>query len=184
MTVERLGFAYTVDATVEPCIGDGQTIGSIFFIAGVRRAFVERHDDVGTDDTLNVHYVFGSEHVVGAIDMRFEFDTFRVDFPVGREAVNLVATAIGQYRFVPSIEAMQATCLVDDVGAGSKVEVVGIAQNDLSFDILIQVLLGDGFDSAGGAHGHKYGSFDGTVIGSDDTSASFAVGVRRKELKM
>ena len=98
--------------------------------------FVEGHDDVRTDDSLDVHDSLGGEEVLRSVDMGAEGHAFVRDLTSVRQAEDLVATAIGEDGAVPAIEAVQASRLVERIETGAQVEVIGIPQDDLRTDIV------------------------------------------------
>jgi len=58
-----------VDATIQPAVGQFHGLLGVPVIGRTRGAFVERHDDVGSDATLGVHHVFRGEQMPGAVDV-------------------------------------------------------------------------------------------------------------------
>ena len=94
--------------------------------------------------------------------MGAEADAFVGDFAELAERENLEAAGVGEHGAGPADEAVQAAHAADGFVAGAEVEVVGVAEDDLGAEDFEDVL-GDGFDGAGGAHGHEDGGFDDLV---------------------
>ena len=63
-------------ASVKPTLSHQQALLCILIIALARRTLVECHDDVGSNDTLCLHDVFGGEDVFRTVDMRSELTSF------------------------------------------------------------------------------------------------------------
>lgn len=91
--------------------------------------------------------------------MGSERDAFFFDFAAMAQRINLVAATVGQNGFVPAIKAVQTTRLLKNFYARSQVQMVSIAQNDLSANIFFQFPLMYSFYGADRADGHKYGGF-------------------------
>jgi len=100
------------------------------FGSGIGRAFVEDHDDVGTQRTLHGHGFFRPQKHHATVHWRLEFHAGFVDFADRRQAEYLKTARIGQDRSVPVHEAVQATVLFDDGRAGPQHQVKGITEND------------------------------------------------------
>ena len=122
--------------------------------AGVRWAIIENHGDVGTEFALNLHRFFRAEKKKRAIEMGAEFDAMRLDLPNCGKAEDLEAAAVSKDRELPIDEIMQATRGADDVHPGTDMEMIGVAEDDLStqFSEFAGV---DGFDAALCANGHE-----------------------------
>src|SRR5690606_30544258 len=86
-------------------------------------------------------------------------------------------------RFLPTIEAMEATSPLHDVQPRPKVQVVGIAKDDLRSDVVYQLVLMYRLDGARRTHWHKNGSFDGAMRSFDDTGTCFRLFICDLELK-
>ena len=98
------------NATIQPAVCHVHRALCITVIARIRRAFIKSHDDIGTNGTLNFHYVLWSKHVKGAVDMRFEFYPFFLDFSVGRKRIYLITAGVREDITVPIHEFMQSAC--------------------------------------------------------------------------
>jgi len=64
MPVEGLGLVEPLHAALQPSLGQPQTLLGILVVALSRRALVEGHHDVGSDDALRVHHVLWREEVL------------------------------------------------------------------------------------------------------------------------
>lgn len=60
---------------------------------------------------------------------------------------------------------MKSARSLNNIISGTQIKMIGIAEYNLCFYLLNQVGLGNGFHRAFGAHRHKYGGFDGAVVG-------------------
>ena len=99
MVVQRL-FA----GDLLPAFGHGEGFLGGVAGAGVGRAFVERHYDVGAQVALDAHGFDRAEEVARAVDMRGKFDAVRFDLAERGEAEDLESAAIGQDGAVPVLE--------------------------------------------------------------------------------
>ena len=107
-------------------------------------------DDVVGLDALGVH----REHLAEA----------------GAQRQHLESAAVGERRARPVHERAQTARLVDDVGAGLQVQVVGVGQNSLCAK-LFHGFRQDGLDGGLGADGDEGRGVDVAVRGSDDAGA-------------
>ena len=87
------------------------------------------------------------------------------------------SAAVGQDRTVPRAEAVQAARLFEDIRSRTQVKVVGIPQNNLRPDLLLQVTVEHPFDAAHRPHRHKDRCPDFTVVGREHPGACGAAGV-------
>ncbi len=90
---------------------------------------------------------------------------------------NLKAAAVGQNRMVPVHEAVQAAEMVDHLASGPQIEMIRVAQNNLSPD-RFQLLGGHGLDRGLSPHRHEDGRLDVAVAGGQQSRA----GLRRSVL--
>jgi hypothetical protein len=60
---------------------------------------------------------------------------------------------------------MKATCFFKEFNSRPKVEMIRVAQNNFSVDVIFQFALVNGLNGAGSANRHKYRSMDLTVSG-------------------
>jgi hypothetical protein len=150
--------------------------------AGVRRAIVEDHRYIGAEFALNLHRFFRAQEQERAIEMRTEFDAVSFDFADSGEAEDLEAAAVGQDRELPIDEVVKATCGADDVHPGTDMEMIGVAEDDLSTQFA-EFAWVDGFDAALGADRHEDGSVDNAVGSRKAATASFGRRVGVEELK-
>ena len=143
----------------------------VLTVGGAWAALVECHHDVGTNLALDIHDVLGGEHEFASIDMGGELYTLFGHLANIGKGEDLEATRVGQYRACPPLKTVQAARFVQDVGARTQVEVVGIAQDDLCVDILFEEGALHTFDSTNRAYGHKNGGLDIPMVGMHHASA-------------
>ena len=72
MPIQWLGFYHALKATIQPTMGSVHRIFCILIIARIRGAFIESHDDIRTNNPLNINRFFWREQVFTAIDMGVE----------------------------------------------------------------------------------------------------------------
>src|SRR5690606_6381666 len=111
--------------------------------------------------------------------MRAERNAFFFDFTYFCQRIHLIAAAIGQYRPRPTIEPMNATRAVQYIQPGTQVEVVSVAQDDLGFYGIDQLMLVHGFYCARGPNRHKYRGFDGSMCGFHETGTRLGLAICR-----
>ena len=149
-----------------------------------RGALVEREHDVGTDLVLHLHRDFGSEPVHRAIQVRTkrhpvvihvcEAVLARSDDIVGLHAAgihgqhlleahaqreHLEATAVRDGRAVPAHEGGEPARVVDNVGTGLQVQVIGVCEDHLCAEVT-HGLRHHRLDRGFGAHGCEGGRLD------------------------
>src|ERR1051325_8297518 len=134
------------------------------------RALVKGHYDVGAQRDLYLHRALRSKQMRGAVKMRTKTDSFLRHLAQLAQAEDLEAAGISQQRAVPAHEAVQPAQLAHQLMSRPKIEMVGIAKNDLRSQLFNDVLR-NGLDRACGAHGHKGRRFDITVRGKDARQA-------------
>src|SRR5690606_15496900 len=165
------------NTAVEPAVGAVHGILCIAVIAGIGSTFIKGHDDVSPYGALYLHHIFGSEVVIGAVDMGFEPHPFLLDLAVGRKRIDLISTAVGKDISVPVHEFMKSPRLLQDVGLRPQVQVVGISKNDVRIDLLLQFPLMHSFYGSCGAYRHEDRGLDNSVIGGNLPGPGTAAGI-------
>ena len=155
----------------------------ILAVGGTRATLVKCHDDVGTYLALDIHDVLRGEHEFPSVDMGGELHALFGHLANIGEGEDLEATRVGEDRACPALKTMQAARLVQDVGARTQVEVVGVAKDDLCVDILFEEGTLHTFDGTHGAHGHKNRGLDIPMVGMHHASACARVSIRMYEVK-
>ena len=177
VAVEGLGLAETLEAAVEPALGKPKAVLGVGVVALARRTLVERHDDVGTDDALDVHHALGGEDVLRTVDVGSKLAALLRELADAREGEDLEAAGVGEDRAVPTVEAMEATSGPEHLAAGAEVEVVGVAQDDLGLHLLLEFAEVDSLHAAHRAHGHEDGGEDLAMGRLNAAGPRVAVGV-------
>ena len=98
--------------------------------------------------------------------MRAETHAFFFHFAQFAQAEHLEAAGIGEQRAFPAHELVQPAHLAHQLMPRSKIQVIGIAQNDLRAQVF-QNVLRDGFHRPSRAHRHECRGFHGAVRGVD-----------------
>src|SRR4029079_2027135 len=96
------------------------------------------------------------------VEVRLELRALIGDDAPRRQAEHLVAAAVGQDRPVPSDKPVKAAASCDQIVAGTKKKVIGVAENDLGTgraDVLVQRR----FDCALRTNGHERGRLNAAV---------------------
>ncbi|MPN33324.1 hypothetical protein SDC9_180809 [bioreactor metagenome] len=81
-----------------------------------------------------------------SIDMRSESSTFFFNFSILGERKNLKTTTICKNWFIPTVEFMQTTGTLKRINTRPQIQMIGISQNDLSLNILFQLMKMNGLD--------------------------------------
>ena len=102
--------------------------------------------------------------MAAAVDVALEGASFRGELTYGAEAEDLEAAAIGENGTVPALKAVQAACLTQYVQTGAKVEMIGIAEDNLGMHVILEVLVIDALHRADGSDRHEDRSADIAVI--------------------
>ena len=104
---------------------------------------------------------------MAAIDVTLKGDALLIYFSVCSKRENLVTTAIGQHWFFPIHELVKSAGLLKLFHSWSQVQMIRVAQNDLCFYFLDQLLVRNCFHAAGSSHGHEDWSQNLAVIYRD-----------------
>ena len=104
--------------------------------------------------------------------MALESATLFGQFANASKRKDLKAAAIGQDWSVPTIELVQTASLLQYLCTGTKVEMIGVAQNNLSLDFIMEVAISNTFHAANRTDRHEDGRLDLAVVGRDETSTS------------
>ena len=166
--------------------------------AGVdqRGQLVEGEDDVRAELVLDPDRHLGGEAVGGAVEMRAERDAVVVDvgqpllalgddvvgldplgvhrqhlLEAGAQREHLEPAAVGEGRPRPVHERAEPACLLDDVGAGLQIQMVGVGQNRLRAK-LFHGLRQHRLDGGLGADGDERRGVDVAVRSADDAGAT------------
>jgi hypothetical protein len=91
------------------------------------------------------------------------------------EAPDLEAAGVSEDSAGPLHEAVEATEGLDELMAGAKKEVVGVAEDDAGVEVAQKVALRNALDRGLGANGHEDGGFDGAMRGVEEAGASAGV---------
>ena len=112
-----------------------------------------------------------------AVEVRAELHALLADLAHRREAEDLVAAAVGQDRMRPADERVQAAGARDQLVAGTQVQVVGVAEDDLGARIL-DVAVRDALHRAARADRHERRRLHDAVRRRQHAAPRRAVGVR------
>ena len=115
--------------------------------------------------------------MLAAVDVRAELGTLLAQLADAGEGEHLETTAVGQHRAVEAVELVQAARLLQHVEARTEVQVVGVAQNDLRLDVVLQLRQVHALDGAQGTYGHEDGSLDLPVVGRYQACAGIGLAV-------
>jgi hypothetical protein len=72
---------------------------------------------------------------------------------------------------------VQTACRLDDVKTRAQVKMIGVAEDDFSLDIILQVFMIYALDSAHSANWHEYRGLNLSVVGGDDTASGRGIRV-------
>jgi len=103
-----------------------------------------------------------------------------LDLAAVGQAEHLVAAAVGQHGSRPADELVEAASPRNQLVAGSQIQVIGIAEDDLGPDIF-EMLSREGLDHALRADGHEGRGLNDTASGGDVAAARRAVCVGEGE---
>ena len=100
-----------------------------------------------------------------------EANAFFGHLPDVGEGKDLKSAGVGEDGSVPAFEAVQSACLMEDLSAGTEVEVVGVTEDDLRFDVVFEFLPLHTLDGTYGTDGHEDRREDIAMVGMDDTGS-------------
>ena len=121
VAMHRLGRVEMLAASFEPAMGKLHRVFGVLEIAGIRGAFIEGHNDVCADNSLNINGFLRRKKMFGAVDMALESHAVLLYFSPMGERINLVAAAVGQNRAIPAVEFVQSACHLQHFEARSEV---------------------------------------------------------------
>ena len=113
-----------------------------------------------------------------AVEVRPELDAVLVNLPALGKTEDLISTAIGEDRFVPANELVEAAATRDQAVARPQHQVVGVAENDAGADLL-KVLRSQPLNRTLGADRHEDRCLDRAMSGLQDTTPRGTIGVRK-----
>ena len=140
---------------------------------GIRRAFVEGHDDVGAEKLLHLDALFRGESDQGSVEVVAKRDPRFADLPPVTEAHHLKTPGVGEPGAVPGGKAVQPSEPFHQLGAGAQQEVVGVGEENLAADGF-QVANRDPLHRGLGAHRHEERGLHAAVGCFKDAGAGLA----------
>ena len=105
------------------------------------------------------------------------------DFAQAGEAEDLEAAGIGEDGVGPGHEAVESAHLTDWLVAGTKVEMVGVGEQDFDAEVVGEVALIETLDGGLGADGHEDRGFDDAVRGVEQAGAGAGGGTFGDDLE-
>ena len=151
-----------IERPPRPCHGEAQALFRARPVRRILGALIESHADIRAQRDLHIHGMLGSKKVRTPVEMRPEAHALVRYFAQVGEAIDLKAAGVGEHGARPADEAMQPAHATDSLMSGAQIEMIGIAENDLRVQLLENVLR-NGLDGAGGSHGHEHRGFHGLV---------------------
>lgn len=148
----------------------------------IRDAFIERHDDIRPQPTLDFDHLFGREIMIGTIDMRLKPDAVIGDFGLAVMGKHLIPAGIGQERFRPGCECMDSSHSLDHIDAGPEIEMVGIDKKYLRPDGL-KVVARECLDHPLCPDRHEKRRLDGSMRRGQPSAPGGAVGMKQFEFE-
>jgi hypothetical protein len=141
-------------APFHPLSGTLDRSRSIFLFTRIRRTFIERHHHIRTQDRLNVHHALRCQEMFVPVNVRPEFDAVISELAPICKAEDLIPAAIGQDRFLPAHEIVQAAGCPDDLKAGTKEQMISVGQFNLCTNG-VKVFLGECLNGRARSYRHK-----------------------------
>ena len=140
----------------------------------VLNTIIQAHDGIRTQADLNFNRLFRCQKMTGSIDVRLErYSLFR-NFCQPRQRKDLKSAAVGQNRPPPVHKSVKTVKLIDDLAARPEIEMICIAENDLSSGHQ-KLFWSQRFNRCLGAHRHKNRRID-PATGSPNDPGSGAGG--------
>ena len=158
-----------------PAQGEAHRLRGVALARGVGRAFVEHHDDVGTQHPLDAHRFLGGEQEAIAVHRRGKAHAFLGDLAKLAEAEHLVASRVGEDGSRPADKAVQPAVRRDHLQARAQPQVKGVAEDDARA-VLDELRGAHGLHRAVGADRHEHRGLDRSVRQLQGSRARGAVG--------
>ena len=153
-------------------------VAGVFHIIVGRRdldALVKCHRNVRAEVCLNAHTLFRPHEDVPAVHVAVEGHPLLRDLPQLRQRKNLESAAVGQNRFFPGHELVQAAQVANQFITGAHVQMVSVGQLDLTADCLQILRRERALDGRLRADIHKHRRLDRTVRRCKRAAARMAV---------
>ena len=106
-----------------------------------------------------------------------ESTAFGSQFTYGAQGEYLEAAAVRQDRTVPGLELVESSGRPESAQSGTEIQMIGVAQDDLGPDIILQLLVIHSLDGTDGPDGHEDGSVDAAMVGGDGSAAGGTAGI-------
>ena len=120
----------------------------------------------------------------GTVAVGGEPAAFGRELADGRQGEDLEAAAVRQDGPVPMFEFVQSAGLSERVQAGTEIEMIGVPEDDLRLDVLLQVPVIHALDGTDGSDGHEDGGMDLAVVGRDHARAGGGLGILGSAFKL
>ncbi len=169
-------------ATLQPADGTGGGLLDVLVRGGILHALVKGHGDGGGQIGLDLHTLLGAHEDALAVDVGGKFHALLGDLAERCQGEDLESAAVGEDGTRPIHELVESAHVVNELIAGTNVEVVGVGQLDLTVNVIEQLNGGNAtLDGGAGAHVHKNGGLDVTVNGVEHASAGASVGCKNRK---
>lgn len=172
--MDRRVFSEPIHRALCPSQRVVERVRSLFNGARVRRAFVEGHDDVGTDFALRLHHRFRGEHVARAVQMAMEFHALFGYVAQVLETPDLESAAVGKHRAIPAHKFLNAAHLGYEFRARTQVQVVRVREDNLRLHFA-QVPRRKSLHARKSAHRHKNRRFHHAMGGVEPAAPGLAL---------
>ena len=107
--------------------------------------------------------------MLGTVENASEFNAFGLDLAQVLQAPHLESTAVRKHGAIPAHELVNATCCSDFRRCGAQVQMVRVREDNLRFDVFLELRGRHGLYGCFGAHRHKNRSLDVAVVGVQNT---------------
>ena len=125
---------------LKPAFGELEGLLRIGAVRVARAAFVQGHHYICAYNSLCINVVLWGELMLRAVYVGAEKAALFGDFAYGAQGKDLKASAVRENRPVPAFEFVKASGGLESVKSGPEIEVVGVPQNDFSFDVVLSSL--------------------------------------------
>ena len=119
----------------------------------------------------------------GTIEMGLKTRAFFRNLAHRAQTKNLIAAAVGEDRPVPTHEPVQPAKLTNQFMAGTQIEMIGVAEQDLTTEF-VQITRQHRLDGSLRPHRHKARRFDRAMRGHQPAKTSLAVRVLLENCEM
>ena len=102
----------------------------------ILHAFIESHSNIAAKVGLDLHALLGPHKNTVSIKVRSKRHALFIDLTKAGQGKHLKSAAVGKNRAIPVHKLMEAAHLTHHIVTGTEMEMIGVAQLDLTAQLL------------------------------------------------